>query len=158
MWLHPVGPFSDRSPREKEELMSEQPSAEERARKVRMDAELARALTQQPAPARAPAPAFPAGWYDRPDMPNTRGYWDGRGWTDHLAPQAPREPDHGGLVFAGVVTAALLPIVGFVIGVVLLGKKPGAGVGVLILSVLAFVFWYNQLTPDAPVYYYKEGY
>lgn len=31
----------------------------------------------------------PAGWYPDADMPGTQRYWDGDGWTDHVAPFAP---------------------------------------------------------------------
>ena len=27
-------------------------------------------------------PSRPAGWYDDPEIPGVRRYWDGQGWTD----------------------------------------------------------------------------
>jgi len=129
-----------------------------------------------------PPPGPPAGWYPHPDMAATQRYWDGQDWTDHIAPAAPvtpatrprdyydddlemaafraqlDEPDRSGLIVAGYVTAVLLPVVGFVIGLVLLAKRPEHGVRVLILTVLALVVWYNLITPDAPTYNSYGGY
>jgi hypothetical protein len=66
-----------------------------------------------PAPERVERPAAPAGWYAHPSMVNTKRYWDGQGWTDHItpvgalpqsAPQRPRESQQQ----AQLVTVALL--------------------------------------------------
>lgn len=38
-----------------------------------------------------PAP----GWYADPTMPQTQRYWDGRAWTEHVAPAAPPAHDNG---------------------------------------------------------------
>lgn len=117
-----------------------------------------------------------AGWYSHPSMADTKRYWDGTRWTDHIAPvtpvappprdpsfdlgwsqrQATSEPDHSGLIAAGYVTAILIPVIGFVIGIVLLAKsKTGNGIGVMIVSLVAFMFWLSALTPDpAPTTYY----
>lgn len=110
------------------------------------------------------APKAAAGWYPHPSMVDTQRYWDGQRWTDHIAPATPARdyefdaalaqagapPEHGGLVAAGYITALLLPLVGFIIGIVLLWKRPGHGVAAMVLSVMAFVFWFEQLTPDYP--------
>lgn len=87
-------------------------------------------------------------------MADTRRYWDGEKWTSHIAPAEPKvtAPTTGpaannykGLVAGGVVMALILPIVGFVIGAFLLAKRPGPGVGIMILSLLAVPFWYSQI-------------
>lgn len=109
-----------------------------------------------------------AGWYPHPEMANTQRYWDGAAWTEHIAPGQPAravpaerfyrepEPTHGGLIATGYITAVLLPIVGFIIGIILIAKgKGGHGAGAMILAVLAFVFWAGQLTADT---YYGSGY
>lgn len=41
--------------------------------------------TKPPVPTK---PKAPAGWYDHPTMADTRRYWDGQKWTDHIAPGA----------------------------------------------------------------------
>ncbi|MGH3345538.1 MAG: DUF2510 domain-containing protein [Nocardioides sp.] len=121
-------------------------------------------------------PPPPAGWYPHPWMADTNRYWDGTAWTDHIAPvavapppprdtsfdlgwsqrhPAPPEPDHGGLIVGGYVMAILLPLIGFIIGIVLLAKgKTGHGLGAMILSVIAFFVWADVLTPDATTYDY----
>jgi uncharacterized membrane protein YhaH (DUF805 family) len=38
---------------------------------------------------KTPAPAPAAGWYPHPTMIDTRRYWDGAAWTDHIAPSSP---------------------------------------------------------------------
>jgi hypothetical protein len=48
------------------------------------------------------------------------------------------------LEWAGVICAFLFPVVGVVIGIVLLAKsRVGIGVGVLVLSFLFMAFWFN---------------
>ncbi len=49
---------------------------------------------------------------------------------------------------AGWATALLLPVVGFVIGIVLCTKPGmvGKGVGVMIVALIAFSFWASVLT------------
>lgn len=55
-----------------------------------------------------------AGWYPDPEMTDTRRYWDGARWTDHIAPGAPqvavRESDR--VLVAGWLCALLFPPVG----------------------------------------------
>lgn len=113
-------------------------------------------------------PKAAAGWYLDPSMANTRRYWDGHSWTDHLAPAdfappAPSGPidartgkqtDSTGLIIAGLVTACLIPIVGFIIGIVLLarGRATGAGVACMILSIVAFFVWLSVMSQQ-PTYY-----
>src|SRR4051812_9335216 len=99
-----------------------------------------------------PPPAIPAGWYAHPSMPSTQGYWDGHRWTEHVAPTAPPVPagsqppveeSFGAISVLGYITAILIPFVGFVIGVVLLFKRPSSGIPVIILSIVAFFVWYS---------------
>lgn len=101
----------------------------------------------------------PAGWYAHPEMAGTQRYWDGQRWTDHIAPGTPpitatavaqQTGPSDGLIVAGYITAALLPIVGFIIGCVLLPKRSSHGVIIMIIAVVACLFWYEQLTPDDP--------
>jgi hypothetical protein len=100
-------------------------------------------------------------------MTDTQRYWDGQAWTEHIAPGLPAssappryvavvEKDQTGLIVAGLIMALIFPIGGFIAGCVLLGRKPGAGVACMIISVIAMFYWYDYFTPDAviiPDYY-----
>lgn len=109
--------------------------------------------------------APPPGWYQHPGDPTVMRHWDGREWTGHTAPTGtveaarptttgapdeippllnPRSGSH--LVTVGVVSALLLPIVGIVIGIVLLFKeRVGPGLGCILLGVLATFVTYALL-------------
>jgi Protein of unknown function (DUF2510) len=43
-------------------------------------------------PSSPPAPSPPAGWYPDPENGSRSRWWDGRAWTEHLAPAAPSWP------------------------------------------------------------------
>lgn len=96
------------------------------------------------------------GWYDVPDRPDTKCYWDGQRWTgDHApsisltprsAPTATAERESAGtLVVAGYITAVLIPLVGFVLGIVATTRPAKAtarqGPWIIVLSVVAFVIY-----------------
>lgn len=111
-----------------------------------------------------------AGWYPHPTMVDSQGYWDGERWTDHVAPlgnewtgQAPpaaatpvpsvaaprareEKDDSAGLVLLGLFLSLLFPIVGFIMGIVLLTKNrvgPGlacVAISSLIMAALAAVY------------------
>jgi hypothetical protein len=89
----------------------------------------------------------PPNWYADPEMANTQRYWDGSQWTDHRAPGAPAGPkDNGGLITVGWIGALFFPIVGLVIGLVLLerGEKNQGGWIAAVSGawfVLAFIFF-----------------
>lgn len=103
----------------------------------------------------------PAGWYPHPSMADTRRYWDGERWTSHIAPAEPAAPkatsgpaanNYKGMVAGGTAMAFLMPLIGFIIGAYLLSKRPGPGIAIMIISVLAGLFWYSQLTTDSTGY------
>jgi len=57
-----------------------------------------------------------------------------------LPPTAPA--DAGSLIVAGYVTAIFLPIVGFIIGIILLGKNQvGSGIACIIVSFICGFIW-----------------
>jgi Protein of unknown function (DUF2510) len=98
-----------------------------------------------------PTPELPpAGWYRNPEGAGQR-YWDGAHWSEHYAddrgqitpvpppPATARRSD--GLVTTGYILAVLLPIVGFIIGIVLLTRRNDQGAWVMVASVAAFVVW-----------------
>jgi hypothetical protein len=93
----------------------------------------------------------PPGWYADPVTGSGRRYWDGTAWTQQVAPEpsAPA-PVSLGLVVAGYVLALLIPIVGFVLGVVALKKHPGTGtnhgVWIIVAAVVGVVLNLMLLT------------
>lgn len=88
------------------------------------------------------------GWYPNPSAPGQR-YWDGHDWTGRYADykgnvlDVPPPPvqEKADLTVQGYLAAFLIPIVGFVIGIILLARRNDQGAGVLVISVLASVFW-----------------
>lgn len=97
----------------------------------------------------APPPTTPAGWYPDPKMPGTQRYWDGTEWSDHVAPapnsQRPAQPDNSALVAVGIVTALLLPIVGFIVGCVVAGRDSKTGAVIIVLSLFGAAGWFFLL-------------
>lgn len=89
------------------------------------------------------------GWYPHPSMAGTQRYWDGAGWTDHVAPAAPhgaavKPAVSGPLIGVGYVAALMLPLVGFVIGAVVLGKGEQVhGVAMMVLAAVVTVIALN---------------
>lgn len=83
-------------------------------------------------------------------MPNTQRYWDGAAWTAHVSSQSGAQiqatavqaelarPDNTALIIVGYVAAFLMPIVGLVIGLTQIKR---GGLGVVLASFAAFVFW-----------------
>jgi hypothetical protein len=102
-----------------------------------------------------PPTNVPAGWYRDPDQVNTQRYWTGSAWTDQRAPMAPPRREPTGLMIGGVITAIAIPVIGFVIGVVLITKhsQVAAGVGVLILSLISGSIWFDHLSQPAVTSY-----
>ena len=91
----------------------------------------------------------PPGWYQDPQGLGQR-YWDGSRWTERqvVPGQAlPVEKDlQSGLKTAGFILAVVMPIFGFIIGIVLLAKeRVGPGLAVMATSVLAFLVWFALL-------------
>lgn len=86
----------------------------------------------------------PAAWYADPENPEGMRYWDGRQWTEHRtdyrAEQPPKKTSEG-MVAAGYITSFMLPIVGVVIGVILMNRENRHGRWILALSLLFFVIF-----------------
>ena len=80
----------------------------------------------------------PAAWYADPENPQGMRYWDGTRWTedrtDYRAAPAPARKNDG-LVAAGYIFSLLIPIVGVVLGAILLGRKDRNGPWILGLSI-----------------------
>lgn len=80
------------------------------------------------------------GWYPDPTMAGTQRYWTGTEWSAHVAPVGgpPHQPSTGDsvLVAIGWAAAILLPLIGFVIGIVLMGKgEKDQGAWICVVSI-----------------------
>jgi Protein of unknown function (DUF2510) len=77
-----------------------------------------------------PPPSAPAGWYVNPSGSGQR-YWDGEQWTDSYSGAGPPPPStvaedrsageasgNMGLVIAGYILAVVVPLAGFILGIV----------------------------------------
>jgi Protein of unknown function (DUF2510) len=102
------------------------------------------------------------GWYPGPD--DSHSYWDGSAWTHHadkartvrplqatVAPVEPTQnPNHSSLVSSGYIFAVLMPIIGFVLGLMALGRpEPGTskhGMKIVGLSIVAFIVYLKLAT------------
>lgn len=101
-------------------------------------------------------PTAPAGWYVNPSGVGQR-YWDGEQWTDSYSgagppppatttTSAPGEPTANmGLVVAGYIFAVVIPLVGFILGVVAATRPQKQiskhGVWIIVVSVLVTVLY-----------------
>lgn len=95
-----------------------------------------------------------AGWYPTPDRTAER-YFDGMRWSDSYRSPTPQGPptlttlkDTGsptGIVTTGYALAILFPIVGFIMGLVIVGNSNKAnsrhGGWIVLASIVAFVVW-----------------
>jgi hypothetical protein len=95
----------------------------------------------------------PPGWYPDPAGYGQR-YWDGRVWSEHVAPapamlpQADRSAPVGDWI-GGVLISVLFPIVGLIAGVVYVtrgGAKRDVGLLCIVLSAICFFFWVAMLS------------
>jgi hypothetical protein len=101
-----------------------------------------------------PAPGF----YADTTTPGQERYWDGERWTDHFraampqptfaAPVTPtpaQSETAGGIVVTGYVFAVIFPLVGFILGIVAVTRPAKTtsrhGVWIIVVSVVAFIFW-----------------
>jgi hypothetical protein len=100
------------------------------------------------------APAAPPGWYPDPKMADTRRYWNGESWSEHVAPAPPAVTYVAtvpggvspGLEAAGWLTAIAMPLVGFIIGLVVVGKPaPNRGGWIIALSIICGFGWFLVL-------------
>lgn len=100
-------------------------------------------IAAAPPPERPSDVPPPAGWYPDPEGDaQTVRYWDGTLWTDERAPYssvstatsttAPKSND--ALVAAGYIFSLLIPIVGIVIGAILIQRQDKHGRWILALS------------------------
>ena len=96
------------------------------------------------------APQVKPGWY-ADAAAGCRRYWDGARWTGQIAPldQQPKpERAPAGDWVGGVLLSVLLPLIGFILGIVYLtksGPKREVGAMCIVLSMIAFGVWYTIL-------------
>lgn len=92
------------------------------------------------------APHLPGGRSDAADQANTDGYGDGTRWSgdDAHRDSAPTEGP-GALVVIGYLTAALIPLVGFILGIVVATRPAKVmskhGAWIILVSIVAFVIY-----------------
>jgi hypothetical protein len=73
-----------------------------------------------------------------------------KSWTDAVAPEGQRtalptpiaRPVNRDLLIAGYIFAVFLPILGFIFGLIVLGKGDVRGLAVIILSVTLAFLWF----------------
>lgn len=80
----------------------------------------------------------PAGWYPDPLHNQRERYWNGEAWE--------QDERGSGLVPVGYITAVILPIVGFIIGIVLATRRDDPttsvhGPYIVLTAIVAAVFW-----------------
>jgi Protein of unknown function (DUF2510) len=105
-----------------------------------------------------PSAQPPPGWYPDPSGAPHQRYWDGARWTDHIAPPPPpaqeiapppapqRSGSNSGLFWGSLVTAILFPLIGFILGIVLMARGEYAlGVIGMVASLFFFALWASLL-------------
>jgi uncharacterized membrane protein YdbT with pleckstrin-like domain len=96
------------------------------------------------------------GWYPDPNDPQTNRYWDGGKWTESRAPiTTPTTTEKRDTFEAvdgiGYALAVFLPLIGFIMGLVMLNKSKH-GVWIVLTSVIAFIVWMAIVSADASSY------
>lgn len=89
----------------------------------------------------------PAGWYDDPEMVNTRRYWDGGQWTDHRQEKAasqasPAPQDASQWEIWAMVAAVFVAPLGLVMGLVLWARGFRGGRTVVVTALIVMVVSY----------------
>jgi len=103
-------------------------------------------------------PPPPPGWYTNPTGPGQR-YWDGQKWTDSYSQTQPTpaspmvneaSSSSPGLIGAGYIFAVLIPLVGFILGIVVATRPDNRtskhGIWIIVLSVVVFVIFLAAIT------------
>lgn len=79
------------------------------------------------------------GWYPDPSKTADLRWWNGNEWSSHTRPH---ELDLPRLEMAGITGGILFPIIGIVIGIILLTRdRVGPGLACLVTSCLGIVIW-----------------
>ena len=95
-----------------------------------------------PAPVASPSSETglpPAAWYADPENPAGMRYWDGGRWTEDRTDYRATPPKKAvgeGMVAVGYITAFLFPIVGVVIGIIVMNRGNNHGRWILGLALL----------------------
>lgn len=87
-----------------------------------------------------------AGWYPRPGMTGTLGYWDGTNWTEQVAPMgttAAAAPANVALLVLGYVLAVLFPLGGMIVAAILWRQSNTHAWLILVFSGISALLWYQ---------------
>jgi hypothetical protein len=109
------------------------------------------------------APEFPAGWYDDPQRVGNKRWWTGTEWApphydpsqvpDYVGPPPPETA--GGLVVVGYITAVLMPLIGFILGIVVATRPSKVtskhGAWIIVVSIVAFIIYLAIIAHSAQV-------
>lgn len=85
----------------------------------------------------------PPGWYADPYAPSMMmRFWDGMQWTGQTAPIPTELKAEWGMQVVAAIFAIVMPLVGFILGIVLAVRgKVLPGVGIILMSVVATLSW-----------------
>jgi hypothetical protein len=84
-----------------------------------------------------------AGWYPDSRLVATQRYWDGRAWTEYVAPLGPRVPAVvEEKIQVGGILIAVIPVIGVVVGIImLLQHKPKTGIAMIVVGLVSAFAW-----------------
>lgn len=86
------------------------------------------------------------GWYPNPDMNGEEKYWDGT-WTNRTRAADPEVETYNqdlSIITWGFATAFLVPIVGFILGIITCarGRRIGMGVAIMVTAIVMTGVWF----------------
>jgi hypothetical protein len=96
----------------------------------------------------------PPGWFRDSSQPSGWRYWTGEGWADEnghgsaarVRRETPATSPDSTLVVLGLLLGLFVPVVGVVLGFVLMAKdRFGEGLMVVAVSAVGFLAWFGLL-------------
>lgn len=94
-------------------------------------------------------PKAEPGWYPAAGAPGFVRYWDGAVWVGEPKPVTAMPMPHNdgsGLIGVGWVMSVFMPLIGGIIGIILLTKnRTDHGIGMIVVSIIAATIYYTLL-------------